>query len=67
MNRDRFPVSENEVFLTTGVVLGRFRLSGRKTLTVGAGYQFAVSHDHPQFENNWILSVRTNFLTAGCL
>jgi hypothetical protein len=52
---------KNQVFLTTGVVLGRIRLSGRKTLTVGAGYQFAVSHDHPQFDNNWILSVRTNF------
>jgi hypothetical protein len=47
--------------LTPGVVLGKIRLYGRLTLTVGMGYQFAVSHAHPQYENNWILSVRTNF------
>jgi hypothetical protein len=52
---------ENQVFITPGVVLGRIRLYGRLTLTVGTGYQFAVSEAHPQYENNWIFSVRTNF------
>jgi hypothetical protein len=52
---------KNQVFITPGVVLGRIRLDGRLTLTVGTGYQFAVSDAHPQYENNWILSVRTNF------
>src|SRR4030081_3167678 len=42
-------------------VLGRIRLYGRLTLTLGTGHQFAVSHAHPQYENNWIFSVRTNF------
>jgi len=31
------------------------------SITVGTGYQFAVSDAHPQYEDNWILSVRTNF------
>ena len=52
---------KNQVFITPGVVLGRIRLYGRLTLTVGMGYQFAISDAHPQHENNWILSVRTNF------
>jgi hypothetical protein len=52
---------KNQVFITPGVVLGRIRLYGRLTLTVGTGYQFAISDAHPQYENNWILSVRTNF------
>jgi hypothetical protein len=52
---------KNQVFITPGVVLGRIRLYGRLTLTVGTGYQFTVSDAHQQYENNWILSVRTNF------
>ncbi len=31
---------KNQVFITPGVVLGRIRLYGRLTLTVGTGYQF---------------------------
>jgi hypothetical protein len=52
---------KNQIFITPGVLLGRIRLYGRLTLTVGTGYQFAVSDAHPQYENNRILSVRTNF------
>jgi hypothetical protein len=52
---------KNQVFLTPGVVLGRIPLYWRLTLTLGAGYQFAISPDHPQYENNWILSARINF------
>ena len=52
---------KNQVFITPGVVIGKIRLYERLTLTVGTGYQFAVSPAHPQFENNWILSIRTNF------
>jgi hypothetical protein len=52
---------KNQIFITPGVILGRIRLYGRLTLSVGTGYQFTVSHAHPQYENNWIFSVRTNF------
>jgi hypothetical protein len=52
---------KNQIFFTPGVVLGRIRLYGRLTLSVGTGYQFTVSPAHPQYENNWIFSVRTNF------
>jgi len=39
----------DQVFLTAGVVLGRFRLTDRVLFTTGAGYQFAVS---PSFRPN---------------
>lgn len=34
---------KHQVLLTTGVVIGRIPLVGRTSLTIGAGYQFAVS------------------------
>jgi hypothetical protein len=39
----------DQVFLTAGVVLGRFRLTDGVLFTTGAGYQFAVS---PSFRPN---------------
>jgi hypothetical protein len=50
---------KDQVFITPGIVLGRIPLYGRLKLTVGMGYEFAVSDAHPQYENNWILSVGT--------
>jgi hypothetical protein len=52
---------KNQVFLLPGLVLGSIPLYGRLTWTVGAGYQFAVSNAHPQYENNWIVDFRINF------
>jgi hypothetical protein len=52
---------KNQVFLLPGVLLGPIPLYGRLTWTVGAGYQFAVSDAHPQYENNWIFDFRINF------
>ena len=52
---------KNQVFLLPGVVLGPIPLYRRLTWTVGVGYQFAVSHAHPQYENNWIFDFRINF------
>jgi hypothetical protein len=52
---------KNQVFLLPGVVLGSIPLYKRLTWTVGAGYQFAVSDAHPQYENNWIFDFRINF------
>ncbi len=52
---------KNQVFLLPGLNIGHIRLYGRVTLNVAMGYQFAVSHAYPQYENNWILSARINF------
>ena len=52
---------KNQVFLLPGLVLGSIPLYERLTWTVGAGYQFAVSDAHPQYENNWIVDFRINF------
>jgi hypothetical protein len=52
---------KNQVFLLPGVVLGSMPLYKRLAWTVGVGYQFAVSHAHPQYENNWIFDFRINF------
>ena len=52
---------KNQVFLLPGIVIGSNPLYKRLTWSVGAGYQFAVSDDHPQYENNWIFDFRINF------
>jgi len=52
---------KNQVFLLPEIILGNLPLHGRVTWSIGAGYQFAVSHDHPQYENNWILTLRSNW------
>ena len=51
---------KNQVFLLPEIILGSIELYGRVTWTIGAGYQFAVSHAHPQYENSWIVSFRPN-------
>jgi hypothetical protein len=45
---------KNQVFLLPEIILG-------SKWSIGAGYQFAVSHAHPQYENSWIVSFRINW------
>jgi hypothetical protein len=49
-----------QVFLTPGVVVGRFRIHNRVALTVGAGEQIAVTHYH-QYKDGLILTARVPF------
>ena len=59
---------KNQLFVTPGVVLGRFPLAGRSKLIVGLGYQFAVSPHlttvpvlTPTYQQSWVLTARTAF------
>jgi hypothetical protein len=51
---------KKEVFLTPGLLLGRFPLAERLHLLVGGGVQIAATQFH-QFNHRWILSVRFPF------
>jgi hypothetical protein len=51
---------DKQVFLSPGLVAGRFHLWGRLGLTVGVGEQIAVTHFH-QFNHARTLSVRFPF------
>jgi hypothetical protein len=57
----------NQLYLTTGIVAGRFRLSDTLRFTVGAGYQFAFAPAYrarpltPAYANAWLLTTRLNF------
>ena len=57
----------NQVYLTPGVVLGRFALTDALKLSVGVGYQSAVSPAYratpltPAYDHAWIFSTRMNF------
>ncbi len=51
---------KNQVFLTPGVVFGRFPLLGHLGATIGAGMQVAVSK-YAHYHNEWILSARLPF------
>ena len=50
----------HQVFITPGLVAGRFPLTGRVALTVGFGVQIPVTEFHTS-EHNFILSVRFPF------
>ncbi len=59
---------KNQVFLTPGIIFGRFDLGGRVHAAIGVGYQFAVSPKQelepeldPVYDHNWILSARLSF------
>jgi hypothetical protein len=59
---------KNQVFLTPGIIFGRFRFGGRAKGIVGVGYQVAVSPSRqlepellPTYNHNWILSARLAF------
>jgi hypothetical protein len=57
----------NQVYLTPGLLLGRFSLSDRLKLTFGVGYQAAVAPAlvvkplTPAFNHAWLFSTRMNF------
>jgi hypothetical protein len=57
----------NQVFLTPGVLFGRFKLSDTMYLTAGVGYQVAVSPDYrpkpltPAYDHAWLFTTRVGF------
>lgn len=58
----------NQLFMTTGVILGRFLISERGKVIIGGGYQFALTNNvalakaiTPVYERNWLLSARLAF------
>lgn len=53
-------VGQNQLFLTPGLMLGRFPIDGRLGVTIGAGYQVAVTNDRT-YNNAVILSARVPF------
>ncbi len=58
---------KHQVFLTPGLVVGRFPLAPRVNLTVGAGYQSAITPTYraspatPVYDHAWILTSRVSF------
>jgi hypothetical protein len=50
----------HQTFITPGVVIGGFPVERRLHLSVGAGYQVAVTAFH-QYNHVWILSLRFPF------
>ncbi len=59
---------KNQVFITPGVILGRFPIAGRTKLIVGVGYQIAVSPSllkipvlTPMYNHQVILTTRLAF------
>ncbi|MFZ0695047.1 MAG: hypothetical protein WAN51_13050 [Alphaproteobacteria bacterium] len=58
---------KDQVFLTPGVVVGRFLLTDRLKFTVGAGYQFAIEPHYqaspllPAYNHEWLVTTRLTF------
>jgi len=56
-----------QIFFTPGMVLGRIPLGGRLKLSIGVGYQTAISSYYatgsatPMYNHAWVVSVRTPF------
>jgi hypothetical protein len=65
VNDTYFPDGEkagkSQVFLTPGIIFGRFPIHDRVKLIVGAGYQFAVATRNPTYKNSVVFTVRTAF------
>ena len=51
---------QKELFLTPGLVFGRFPIHNRVGFTFGGGYQIAVTHFH-RYNHNGILTLRLPF------
>jgi hypothetical protein len=57
----------NQIFLTPGILFGRFKLSDTTYLTAGAGYQIALSPDYrprpltPTYDHAWLFTTRIGF------
>jgi len=57
---------KNQLFLTPGIIFGRFPLGGRAKLIVGVAYQFTVSKQTfdpltPMYDRVWLLTSRIAF------
>ncbi len=59
---------KNQIFLTPGIIFGRFPIAGRLKAILGVGYQFAISPKTqfspeivPLYNHNWILTARMAF------
>lgn len=58
---------KDQVFLTPGLILGRFKVCDNSNLIIGAGYQFAVTPKTtspvltPTYDSNWIITSRLSF------
>lgn len=58
---------KDQVFLTPGLILGRFKVAEDSNLIIGAGYQFAVTPKTttpvltPTYDSNWIITSRLSF------
>ena len=51
---------KKQVFLTPGLILGRFRLHGHLVMAFGAGFQVAVTHYH-NYNHAGVLTIRFPF------
>jgi hypothetical protein len=57
----------NQLFMTLGVIFGRFQLSEHARFIIGGGYQFALSPKlvtaplTPAYDHNWLISARLAF------
>jgi hypothetical protein len=51
---------KNQIFLTPGIVFGRFPIHNRLGFTIGGGVQIAASSYH-QYNHSWIVSARMPF------
>jgi hypothetical protein len=51
---------QSQLFLTPGILLGRIPIHDRVGVTIGSGFQVAVTH-HPAYNNAVILSARIPF------
>ena len=64
VNLTHWPNGDNagytEVYLTPGIIVGRFLLWGRLGFARGTGVQIAASHFHTSY-HNWIISARLPF------
>ncbi|HBK08766.1 MAG TPA: hypothetical protein DDZ81_23410 [Acetobacteraceae bacterium] len=59
---------KNQVFLTPGLILGRFQIKDRIKAVIGVGYQFAVSPKFtdvpvmtPVYDRAWVMTARLTF------
>jgi hypothetical protein len=51
---------KKQVFLTPGLILGRFRLHGRLAMALGAGFQIAATHYH-NYDHAAVITFRFPF------
>lgn len=52
---------KNQLFVTPGVIFGRFEIHGRIKAIVGIGYQMAATMHLPSYHDNLVLTTRLTF------